>query len=164
MLLTSGSLLGAICIAIFGWLTFQGLNKATDELEQEAKKSGSSSNQHADVMAFLDTTRGIFVTMEIYPKDYDGVFSIAYDAIALAKEVQQVIRLYFENFPDEIILPTVKGIIELENAISKVQKLNSQRRNSNLLAQQTAARKNYDIKERLLSSIWIVLKSRPLKT
>ena len=73
VLLTSGSLIGALCIAIFGWFTFQGLNNATDELEQEAQKSGSSSDQHADVMAFLDTTRGVFVTMAIYPKDYDGV-------------------------------------------------------------------------------------------
>ena len=101
VLLTSGSLIGALCIAIFGWFTFSGLNKATDELEQEAQKSGSSSSRHADVMAFLETTRGIFVTMEIYPKDYDGVFSIANDAIALSKEgANKLSDLYHENFPD----------------------------------------------------------------
>ena len=151
VLLTSGSLVGAVCIAIFGWLTFQGLNKATDELEQEAQKSGSSSSQHADVMAFLDTTRGVFVTMEIYPKDYDGVFSIAYDAIALAKEgANKLSDLYHHNYPDEIMLPLSKGIVELENAISEMQKINSLKSNPNLLVQKTLARKNYDAKREAL--------------
>ena len=151
VLLTSGSLVGAVSIAIFGWLTFQGLNKATDELEQEAQKSGSSSSQHADVMAFLDTTRGVFVTMEIYPKDYDGVFSIAYDAIALAKEgANKLSDLYHHNYPDEIMLPLSKGIVELENAISEMQKINSLKSNPNLLVQKTLARKNYDAKREAL--------------
>ena len=65
VLLTSGSLLGALFIAVFGWFTFQGLNNATDELEQEAARSGSSSSEHADVKAFLDTSRSVFITMEI---------------------------------------------------------------------------------------------------
>ena len=62
--------------------------------------------------------------MEIYPKDYDGVFSIAYDAIALAKEgANKLSDLYFESFPDEIMLPIAKGIREMEDSISEMQKM-----------------------------------------
>ena len=155
VLLTSGSLIGAICIAIFGWFTFQGLNQATDELEQEAQKSGSSSSQHADVMAFLDTTRGVFVTMEIYPKDYDGVFSIAYDAIALAKEgANKLSDLYFESFPDEIMLPIAKGIREMEDSISEMQKMQPAQNDEKWIERKTLARKKYDsIRENLKNNL-----------
>ena len=155
VLLTSGSLVGAMCIAIFGWFTFQGLNNATDELEQEAQKSGSSSDQHADVMAFLDTTRGVFVTMEIYPKDYDGVFSIAYDAIALAKEgANKLTDLYYENFPDEIMLPIAKGIREMEDSISEMQKLQPSQVDDEWIERNTLARKEYDsIRENLKNNL-----------
>ena len=98
VLLTSGSLLGALFIALFGWFTFQGLKNATDELEQEAAKSGSSSTEHEDVKAFLDTSRSVFVTMEIYPENYSGVFSIAYDALTLAREgANKLSDKYFHN-------------------------------------------------------------------
>ena len=155
MLLTSGSLIGALCIAIFGWFTFSGLNKATDELEQEAQKSGSSSSRHADVMAFLETTRGIFVTMEIYPKDYDGVFSIANDAIALSKEgANKLSDLYHENFPDEIMLPIAKGIREMESAISQMQKLQPSPKNENWIGGNALARNKYDsVRETLKNNL-----------
>ena len=147
VLLTSGSLLGALFIAVFGWFTFQGLNNATDELEQEAARSGSSSSEHADVKAFLDTSRSVFITMEIYPQNYSGVYSIAYDALTLAREgANQLADKYHHNYPDEIMLPLSKGIVELENAISEMQKLNSQGKNPNLLEQKKLSRKTYDTK------------------
>jgi len=151
VLLTSGSLVGAISIAIFGWLTLQGLNRATDELEKEAQKSGSSSSEHEDVKAFLDTSRSVFVTMEIYPQNYPGVYSIAYDALTLAREgANKLSDKYHHNYPDEIMLPLSKGIVELENAISEMQKINSLKSNPNLLVQKTLARKNYDAKREAL--------------
>ena len=151
MLLTSGSLVGAISIAVFGWLTLQGLNRATDELEKEAQKSGSSSSEHEDVKAFLDTSRSVFVTMEIYPQNYPGVYSIAYDALTLAREgANKLSDKYHHNYPDEIMLPLSKGIVELENAISEMQKINSLKSNPNLLVQKTLARKNYDAKREAL--------------
>lgn len=85
IVLTSGSLLGALTITLFGWFTFSGLRDATNELESEAKKSGISSEEFSDVEAFLTTTREIFTTKEIYPHDYTGVFNVAYDSITLAK-------------------------------------------------------------------------------
>ena len=153
VLLTSGSLLGAIFIALFGWFTFQGLKNATDELEQEAAKSGSSSSEHEDVKAFLDTSRSVFVTMEIYPENYSGVFSIAYDALTLAREgANKLSDKYFHNYPDEIMLPVSKSIVELETAISEMQKINSQGNNPGLAEQKSLARKNYDSKRENLKN------------
>ena len=115
VLLTSGSLLGALSIGIFGWLTFQGLNNATNDLEKEAAKSGSSSTEHEDVKAFLSTARSVFVTMEIYPENYSGVFSIAYDAISLAKEgANKLTDKYHHNYPDEIMIPLSKVFWKLK--------------------------------------------------
>ena len=155
VLLTSGSLIGALSIAIFGWLTFSGLNKATDDLEQEAKMSGSSSDELADIMAFLATTRSIFVTMEIYPKNYSGVFSIALEAISLAKEgVNLISDKYYESYPDEIILPISKGIRQLEGSISEMQKIPPFQNDNQWEERNALARKNYDsIREKLKNKL-----------
>ncbi|MDA7756883.1 ATP-binding protein [Opitutales bacterium] len=145
VLLTSGSLIGALCIALFGWLTFSGLNEATDELEKEAQKSGISSDELSDVMAFLTTTRSIFITMEIYPENFSGVFSIAYDAITLAKEgANQLSDKYYENYPDEILIPISTAIRELEDSISEMQKVPPFQNDSDWATRNLLARKNYD--------------------
>jgi signal transduction histidine kinase len=145
VLLTSGSLIGALCIALFGWLTFSGLNEATDELEKEAQKSGISSDELSDVMAFLTTTRSIFITMEIYPENFSGVFSIAYDAITLAKEgANQLSDKYYENYPDEILIPISTAIRELEDSISEMQKVHPFQNDSDWATRNSLARKNYD--------------------
>ncbi len=151
VLLTSGSLLGALSIGIFGWLTFQGLNNATNDLEKEAAKSGSSSTEHEDVKAFLSTARSVFVTMEIYPENYSGVFSIAYDAISLAKEgANKLTDKYHHNYPDEIMIPLSKGILEIEGAISEIQKINSHAKNPNIAEQKALAIKHYNTKREAL--------------
>ena len=86
IVLTSGSLLGALTITLLGWFTFSGLRDATNKLESEAKKSVGSSEEFSDIEAFLATTREFFTKMEIYPQDYNGVFNVTYDSITLAKK------------------------------------------------------------------------------
>ena len=85
-LLTAGGLGGAVFIALLGWFTFSGLKKSTSELQEESKKTGDSSEEYSDAQAFLQTTRGIFVALEIYPKSFPGVFNVAKENMALAKE------------------------------------------------------------------------------
>jgi hypothetical protein len=97
--LTGGSLLGALLIALFGWFTFSSLREATQSLEEEAKNSGSSSEEFSVVQALLDTTRNVFTTMEIYPQDYPGVFNVAYDSLTLSKESINILSdKYFSNY------------------------------------------------------------------
>ena len=57
-----------------------------NKLESEAKNSGSSLEEFADIEAFLATTREFFTKMEIYPQYYTGVFNVTYDFITLAEE------------------------------------------------------------------------------
>ena len=57
-------------IALLGWYTFSSLSEATAELERESKQAGDSSEEYSDVQAFLQTTRSIFESLEIYPKNY----------------------------------------------------------------------------------------------
>ena len=78
---------GAFIIAGFGWFAFNGLNSdATEELESESRKTGISSDEFGDVNAFLETTRRIFESMETYPENYTGLFSVVLDDLVLAKE------------------------------------------------------------------------------
>ena len=110
---------------------------------QEAARSGSSDS--TDV-AFLDTSRSVLSQGNL-SQNYSGVYSIAYDALTLAREgANQLSDKYHHNYPDEIMLPLSKSIVELENAISEMQKLNSQGKNPNLLEQKKLSRKTYDTK------------------
>ena len=122
--LTGGSLLGALVIALFGWFTFSNLRDATQSLEEEAKKTGSSSEEFSVVQALLDTTRNVFTTMEIYPRDYPGVFNVAYDSLILSKESINILSdKYFTNYSDEELNPLSKSIRELEDTLEAMQKL-----------------------------------------
>ena len=122
IVLTSGSLLGAIAITIFGWFTFSGLRDATNELEREAKNSGSSSEEFSDVEAFLTTTREIFTTMEIYPRDFSGIFNVAYDSITLAKEGINVLSdKHFSTYTDTLLSAISRDIRMLEESIRYIE-------------------------------------------
>ncbi|MEC8044555.1 MAG: ATP-binding protein [Verrucomicrobiota bacterium] len=124
IVLTSGSLLGALTITLFGWFTFSGLRDATNELEREAKNSGSSSEEFSDVEAFLATTREIFTTMEIYPEDYAGIFNVAYDSITLAKEGINVLSdKHFSTYTDALLSPISREIRMLEESIRTIERL-----------------------------------------
>ena len=73
-------------------------------------------------------------------------FSIAYDALTLARRANKLSDKYHHNYPDEIMLPVSKSIVGLENAISEMQKINSQGNNPGLAEQKKLARKTYDTK------------------
>ena len=93
-LLTAGSLGGAVLIALLGWFTFSSLNQATSDLERESKEAGESSEEYSDVQAFLQTTRNIFVSLEIYPRNYPGIFNVTKESMVLAKESLNKIAEY----------------------------------------------------------------------
>ena len=121
-LLTAGSLGGAIFIALLGWFTFAGLNQATSELQEESKKTGDSSEEYSDVRAFLQTTRGIFVALEIYPKNYPGVFNVAKENMVVAKEGLNKIGQY-PNYEKHLLEPIKNDLQEIEQNIVQMEKL-----------------------------------------
>ena len=110
-----GSLAGAFSIAGFGWFAFQGLNSATEELESESRKTGISSDEFGDVNAFLETTRRVFESMDIYPENYTGLFSVVLDDIVLAKEgLNTLAEKYYKNYSEDLLQGIKKGIQEVE--------------------------------------------------
>jgi len=122
ILLTIGSLAGAFSIAGFGWFAFQGLNSATEELESESRKTGISSDEFGDVNAFLETTRRIFESMDIYPENYTGLFSVVLDDLVLAKEGLNILaEKYYKNYSEDLLQGIAKEIKEVEKNILEMQ-------------------------------------------
>ena len=64
-----------------GWWVIAGLADATKQLDAETKRTGRLSVEYKDVEAFLSTTRNIFVSMEIYPERYQGLFGVTRDEL-----------------------------------------------------------------------------------
>ena len=142
--LTGGSLLGALLIAFFGWFTFGSLRDATQSLEEESKNSGSSSEEFSVVQALLDTTRNVFTTMEIYPRDYPGVFNVAYDSLTLSKESINILSdKYFSNYSDEALNPLSKSIRELEDILEAMQKMPNEKEGDGWENRSSIERKKY---------------------
>ena len=101
-------------------LPLTDLRDATNSLEEEAKSTGSSSEEFSVVSSFLSSTREVFTIMETYPQNYPGVFNVAYDSITLSKESINILSdKYFTNYTDEILSPLSKQIRELEEILRK---------------------------------------------
>ena len=116
-----GSLAGRLALR-FGWFAFQGLNSATEELESESRKTGISSDEFGDVNAFLETTRRVFESMDIYPENYTGLFSVVLDDIVLAKEgLNTLAEKYYKNYSEDLLQGIKKGIQEVEKIIQEMQ-------------------------------------------
>lgn len=120
-LLTAGSLGGAVLIALLGWFTFSSLNKATADLERESKEAGESSEEYSDVQAFLQTTRNIFVSLEIYPRNYPGIFNVTKESMVLAKESLNKIADY-PHYERKILEPIKNDLDEMEENILAMEK------------------------------------------
>jgi len=110
--LTAGSLGGAVLIFLLGWFTFSSLNQATSDLERESKEAGESSEEYSDVQAFLQTTRNIFVSLEIYPRNYPGIFNVTKESMVLAKESLNKIAKY-------PLYPGIHSMANLQTIINK---------------------------------------------
>ena len=120
-LLTAGSLGGAVLIALLGWFTFSSLNKATADLERESKEAGESSEEYSDVQAFLQTTRNIFVSLEIYPRNYPGIFNVTKESMVLAKESLNKIAEY-PYYKRKTLEPIKNDLDEIEENILAMEK------------------------------------------
>ena len=107
--------------ALLGWLIFSNLNEATNELENESKEAGASSEEYSDVQAFLQTTRSIFISLEIYPRNFPGVFSVTRENMILAKEGLNQIGKY-PNYSQKVLQPIKRDLEEIEKKISEMEK------------------------------------------
>lgn len=122
-LLSIGSLVGAFLLIGLGWWGFASLTEATKELYEETERTGEMSVEHKDVRAFLEDTRNIFETMEVYPKTFKGLFGVTRDGLARAEwQMNEISARHGDNYPEEILKPIAIDLGELKGAILEIEK------------------------------------------
>ena len=101
-------------MGIFGWWMFSSTNQLANELHQESKFSGQSAGEYSDVKDFLEVTRGIVVSFEVYPQNYEGIFGVTWDRFTAAKiGLNQISDKYLKNYPQSMLEPMENGLNNL---------------------------------------------------
>jgi hypothetical protein len=122
-LLSVGSLVGATLLIGLGWWGFTNLSEATRALDDETKRTGELSVEYKDVRAFLVTTRNIFVSLEIYPEKYAGLFGVTRDELSLAeRQMNEISSKHGNNYPEEILKPIATDLGKLKGTILEMEK------------------------------------------
>jgi signal transduction histidine kinase len=124
ILLTLAGLGGASILAIFGWWKFSGLQSATDELRLEAERSGAASQEHLDIQVFLTSSSDALNAMEVYPKEFKGLFgvvrnSLVYSAAALEKITDE----YSSNYQANTLNQLKKEISGINDALDQMEEV-----------------------------------------
>ena len=123
-ILSSASIGGALLVGILGWWMFRSTNQLASELHQESKFSGQSAGEYSDVKDFLEITRGIVVSFEVYPKNYEGIFGVTWDRFTAAKiGLNQISDQYLMNYPQSMLEPIASGLNNLYSSIKKMEKM-----------------------------------------
>ncbi len=123
-ILSSASIGGALLVGILGWWMFRSTNQLANELHQESKFSGQSAGEYSDVKDFLEITRGIVVSFEVYPKNYEGIFGVTWDRFTAAKiGLNQISEQYLMNYPQSMLEPIANGLNNLSLSIKKMEKM-----------------------------------------
>jgi signal transduction histidine kinase len=126
-LLSVGSLVGATLLIGLGWWGFTNLSEATRALDDETKRTGELSVEYKDVRAFLVTTRNIFVSLEIYPEKYAGLFGVTRDELSLAeRQMNEISSKHGNNYPEEILKPIATDLGKLKGTILEMEKNTSE--------------------------------------
>ena len=114
-----------------GWWGFANLSEATRELDEETKRTGELSVEYKDVRAFLATTRNIFVSLEVYPEKYAGLFGVTRDELSLAeRQMNEISAKHGKNYPEEILKPIATNLGKLKETILEMEK-NAEETNRN---------------------------------
>ena len=105
-----------------GWWGFASQTQATKELDEETKRTGELSVEYKDVRAFLETTRNIFVSLEVYPEKYAGLFGVTRNALSDAeKQMNEISAKHGNNYPKEILKPIATDLGKLKDAILEME-------------------------------------------
>jgi len=114
---------GASLLIGLGWWGFDSQTQATKELDEETKRTGELSEEYKDVRAFLETTRNIFISLDVYPEKYAGLFGVTREELSLAKEqLNHIAANYSNHYPEEILEPLRRDLSKTEQAIADLEK------------------------------------------
>ena len=122
--LTLASLGGALVLAIFGWWMFSGLQKATAQLRMETEKSGAASQEYSDIQILLTSTRDALSAMEVYPKEFKGVFGVARNHLVYSREaLEKITKQYSENYTTDTLNQLKKDIFGIDPVLDRMESL-----------------------------------------
>ena len=111
-------------VGLLGWWMFHSTNQLAEELNEESKNSGKSAGEYSDVKDFLEVSRSIVVSLEVYPENYEGIFGVTWDRLTAAKKgLNDISEKYLKNYPESLLEPIATGLKELTTAIKKMEKL-----------------------------------------
>jgi len=113
-------------VGILGWWMFHSTNKLAEELNAESKNSGKSAGEYSDVKDFLEVSRSIVVSLEVYPENYEGIFGVTWDRLTAAKKgLNDIAEKYLANYPKSMLEPIEEGLSGLTLAIQKLEKVSA---------------------------------------
>ena len=105
-----------------GWWVFADFAQATRALDEETRRTGESSIEYKDVSAFLDTTRNVFTSLEVYPERYAGLFGVTRDELSLAeRRLNNIASKYGDHYPEELLEPIASNLTRTKKAILKLE-------------------------------------------
>ena len=149
-ILSSASIGGALLVGIFGWWMFSSTNQLANELHQESKFSGQSAGEYSDVKDFLEVTRGIVVSFEVYPQNYEGIFGVTWDRFTAAKiGLNQISDQYLKNYPQSMLEPIANGLNNLSLSIKKMEKMSVWKEEVNFKGNNSVQKQFNDAREEL---------------
>ena len=125
-ILSSASIGGALLVGILGWWMFHSTNQLAEELKNETENSGKSSGEYSVVKDFLELSRSIVLSLEIYPENYAGIFGVTWDRLNAAKEgLNHIGENYLKNYPRSMLNPIANGLSELTLVVRKMEKIST---------------------------------------
>ena len=149
-ILSSASIGGALLVGIFGWWMFRSTNQLANELHQESKFSGQSAGEYSDVKDFLEVTRGIVVSFEVYPQNYEGIFGVTWDRFTAAKiGLNQISDQYLKNYPQSMLEPIANGLNNLSLSIKTMEKMSVWKEEVNFKGNNSVKKQFNDAREEL---------------
>ena len=149
-ILSSASIGGALLVGIFGWWMFRSTNQLANELHQESKFSGQSAGEYSDVKDFLEVTRGIVISFEVYPQNYEGIFGVTWDRLTAAKiGLNQISDQYLKNYPQSMLEPIANGLNNLSLSIKKMEKMSVWKEEVNFKGNNSVQKQFNDAREEL---------------
>ena len=124
ILLTLAGLGGASVLAIFGWWKFSGLQSATDELRLEAERSGAASQEHLDIQVFLTSSSDALNAMEVYPKEFKGLFGVVRNSLVYsAASLEKITEEYSSNYKADTLNQLKKEISGINDALDQMEEV-----------------------------------------
>jgi signal transduction histidine kinase len=147
ILLTLAGLGGASILAIFGWWKFSGLQSATDELRLETEKSGAASQEYSDIQTLLTSTRDALNAMEVYPKEFKGLFGVVRNSLVYSiAALDEITDEYSGNYQADTLRQLRKEISEINDALDQMEKVRfSQKDGESSRREYEAARSTFDV-------------------